>query len=265
MQIVAGCGWQAAWIARHGREKNQLISIKKMKNKKLWWYLNFLAPYCIVCALPCPHQPRLEINRMFIVKEGIVQNAIIKPQRFQNLEHGELKTVAGIVLHQTNQATAEATLLRYRVSNDQNGAHFLISPEGVIYQTARLDRICWHVGFLASRCQHENRCSPNYLTAIERLQRTQADKAANAPIIHQLEMAKPLSARYPSNNEALGIEVAGAPKNKKYQPATAAQNVASTWLVSKLLGLYGLGRDSVFTHGKVGLIKTPSEAQHVRF
>jgi N-acetyl-anhydromuramyl-L-alanine amidase AmpD len=245
--------------------QTQLISIKKMKWQNLWLALNFLAARCIVCGLPNPDQPCLKITHMFTVKEGIVQNAIIKPQRFHNLEHGELKTVAGIVLHQTNQATAEATLLRYRVSNNQNGAHFLISPEGVIYQTARLDKICWHVGFLASRCQNEHKCSPSYLAALERLQQTKETARANVPLIHQLEMAKPVSARYPSNNEAIGIEVSGAPKNGTYQAATAAQDVASTWLVANLLELFGLARGAVFAHGQIGAIKTQSEARKIKY
>jgi hypothetical protein len=219
---------------------------------------NLVAMYSAIPLFNYTRQPH-----MFTIKDGIVQNAIIKPNLFNNLEHGPLKTVAGIVLHQTNKDTAETTLLLYR--NRPNGAHFLISPEGVIYQTARVDRVCFHVGHLASRCKAEHTCSPNYLAALARLEPLAAVDENARMTIHKLETAKPITARYPSNTESIGIEVSGAPIKKVYQPPTVAQNVASTWLVAQLLATFKLDRTNVFKHGTIGYDKEPSEAMHVKY
>lgn len=200
---------------------------------------------------------------MFKIVSDVIQNAIIYPQLFANLEHGTLKAVHGIVLHQTSNNSTARTLAGYRVR--PVGAHFLISPEGVIYQTARVDKVCHHVGFLASQCRAEHTCRPTYLAAIERLEAGAMTPVEKRTIIHKLEMAKDVSQRYPSNFEAIGIEVVGAPVNNVYQSPTAAQNIASTWLVAKLLATYNLRRDRVFKHGVIGSAKTPSEARYVQY
>jgi N-acetyl-anhydromuramyl-L-alanine amidase AmpD len=199
----------------------------------------------------------------FIIKEGIVQNALILQRRFNNLEHGELKPVAGIVLHQTSRDSADETLLLYRRS--ANGAHFLISQEGIIYQTARVNRVCYHVGFLAPRCKAENTCSPNYLAAIDRIFASDMAKEDKLMLQHQLEKAKKPQARYPDNTETIGIEVSGAPIGRVYQRATAAQDIASTWLVAQLMQAFNLTRNDVYRHGVIGAGKIDTEAMHVRY
>ena len=40
----------------------------------------------------------------------------------------------------------------------KTGAHFLIANDGTIYQTASLEKLCWHVGILYSRCADEKSC-----------------------------------------------------------------------------------------------------------
>jgi hypothetical protein len=203
--------------------------------------------------------------KAFVVKDGIIQNALNRPDRFPSLEHGVLKQVAGIVLHQTNSSTAEATLTAYRFRPSGTGAHFLIAPDGTIYQTARVDRICYHVGTLAPRCISEHSCSPHFLAAIKRIDISRAPEDDKRLLIHQLEMAKPLPVRFPSNNEAIGIEVTGAPENNVYPRPTQAQDVATVWLVAHLLDMFTLPRSAVFRHGEISRGKNKTEARHVRF
>ena len=75
------------------------------------------------------------------------------------------------------------------------GAHFLIDKDGTIYQTARLTQKTWHVGRLQSRCVAELKCS--------------APKKWDPSGTHKSESSKSWPARYPSNEDSIGIELVG--------------------------------------------------------
>ena len=67
------------------------------------------------------------------------------------IEHGALRSIKGIIVHQTDSDNAAGTLQAYQ-RKGSNGAHFLIDKDGAIYQVASLLKKTWHVGILKSRC-----------------------------------------------------------------------------------------------------------------
>lgn len=71
-------------------------------------------------------------------KEGMLISDRITHRRFQGIEKGsrELERIVGIIIHQTDSPTAQATLNAY--NSGGNSAHFLIGKDGHIYQTASL-------------------------------------------------------------------------------------------------------------------------------
>lgn len=101
--------------------------------------------------------------------------------------------------------------------------------------------------------------------------------------MHQIEMRKPPGERYPSNMEAIGIEIVGrarlpvgfratAKEEKEltidelrgrhgiYDEPTAAQNQSLSWLVRVLQESIQIGNEEVFRHPLVSR-KNPTEAQ----
>ncbi|MCQ8104377.1 N-acetylmuramoyl-L-alanine amidase [Methylomonas sp. SURF-2] len=83
------------------------------------------------------------------------------------IEKGALSVVHAIVVHQTGAATAGSSFSSYDSGN--NGAHFLIDKDGTIYQTARIDQKCWHVGNIRSRCQEMKSCTADELKELNAL------------------------------------------------------------------------------------------------
>ncbi len=196
------------------------------------------------------------------IVNGIVCGTRILNYRYPNLEHGPLKEVNAIVLHQTNSSSAVPTLIAYLWRGV--GAHFLISPSGLIYQTARVDRVCHHVGMIRSRCFEHHACTRSNEEAIKRIISGPGSQTEKRLKIHQLEMSKPSRSRFPSNLDSIGIELSGASSDGMYGAPSAAQNVASVWLVNLLLESFGLVRGDVYRHPNIAY-KQPSEAAHVEY
>jgi N-acetyl-anhydromuramyl-L-alanine amidase AmpD len=156
---------------------------------------------------------------------GMVTDARVTNSRILAIERGTLKSVSGIVIHQTDSETASATLNGYKKAQ-ANGAHFLIDTDGTIHQTASVLQRTNHVGKLKSRCIAEASC-------------TIADypKKAGAATINSIELKKALPSRYPSNGEAIGIELVG----KSALPANfEAPKYAASWTQDRLLGEFGI-------------------------
>jgi N-acetyl-anhydromuramyl-L-alanine amidase AmpD len=94
------------------------------------------------------------------LKNGILVDSRVTAKTIANIEHGalDLKQVDSIVIHQTYSPTAESTMEGWKTR--VYGAHFLVDTgvatvikkktysgiDGKIYQTAHLDKMCWHVG-----------------------------------------------------------------------------------------------------------------------
>ncbi|MDO5625850.1 MAG: N-acetylmuramoyl-L-alanine amidase [Pseudomonadota bacterium] len=162
---------------------------------------------------------------------------------FPQIERGPLQGVNGVIVHQTDSPSAASTFNSYARAG-ANGAHFLIDKDGTIYQTASLTQQTWHVGKLKSRCMAESRCSPAETALNQRFAPTAE---------HQRERVKAPGDRYPSNLDALGIELVGqafprGDNNARYEAVTDAQNDALRWLVGELKAEFGLADSEVLRH-----------------
>lgn len=148
---------------------------------------------------------------MQIDKDGLVRDPRVRIARAATLERGSMHSVKGIIVHQTDSSTANATLNSY--SNPKaNSAHFLIARDGTIFQTASVFQVTWHVGPLKSRCLAEHRCTPVELAALKRF---------NPSGEHRRESAKAAPERYPSNQDSIGIEIVGLALPKLQNPTIA--------------------------------------------
>ncbi|HET8708389.1 MAG TPA: peptidoglycan recognition family protein [Pseudomonadales bacterium] len=183
-------------------------------------------------------------------KDGMIADAKIKASRQIKIERGEMKTISGIIVHQTGAPTAKSTFASYSQST-ANGAHFLIDKDGAIYQTASIYHQTWHIGKLKSRCLQEHKCSEIELNSLRKF-----DPAAE----HKREMQKSVPDRYPSNQDSLGIELVGeTTASGAYVKVTFAQNQSLKWLVKELGETLSLRTEEVFRHPTVSR-KNPSEA-----
>lgn len=192
--------------------------------------------------------------------QGRVLHSRIKPALQTQLERGDMPTVVGVIVHQTDSSTAASTLASYKVS--PNGAHFLIDKDGTIYQTVSVRKRVNHVGRLRARCVAEHSCKPTELALINGMQ---------PGIRNRHEMKKDSPARYPSNFDSIGIEIVGramSPASGKgdaiYEAVTAAQNSSLSWLVREISSTMHVNMREVFRHPVVSQ-KTPTEASTARW
>jgi N-acetyl-anhydromuramyl-L-alanine amidase AmpD len=203
--------------------------------------------------------------------DGMIIHARVRSARSQIIERGRRSVpITGIIVHQTDADTAASSLSSY-TRPKANGAHFLIDTNGTIYQTAAIYQRTNHVGPLRARCLLTGRCMPAY-----------GPKNSGVDAMHRIEMTKPPSDRYPSNMEAIGIEMVGrarlplgfrAPDPRKqrsteqlrgefgvYDTPTAAQNQSLSWLVKALEDSMQIAPSEVFRHPDASR-KNPTEAQ----
>jgi N-acetyl-anhydromuramyl-L-alanine amidase AmpD len=201
---------------------------------------------------------------------GMIFDQRVRPMRFLNIERAPLRQVKGIVVHQTDAATAEATFHGYR-KRGAMGAHFLIDKNGVTYQTASVRQITMHIGSIKARCLTELTCSAAAYRGVR-----------VGPDTHRVEMRKAWPARYPTNAEAVGIELVGrasfppgfaVPQGLShgdleklraevgiYETPTTAQNMSLKWLVDELVDTLKMSRSEIFRHPVVSW-KNPDEAR----
>lgn len=198
-----------------------------------------------------------------IDKHGRIVHPRVSLALRPTIERGSLQKVRGIIVHQTGGATAESSLSSY-LRPSANGAHFLIDRDGRIYQTASMNKRTWHVGSLRARCLAEYRCSPAELRKLSKF----SPKAEN-----RMELKKQVPARYPTNDDSIGIELVGAVVTAKgsdpaekgvYEPVTDAQNQSLGWLVCELRLTLGVPITEVFRHPVVSR-KNPSEAASAKW
>ncbi len=191
-----------------------------------------------------------------IDKEGMLIDQKVISKRHQSIEHGQLTSVHAIVVHQTDSSSADSTLNGYK--NGGNGAHFLISKAGEIYQTASLKMRCYHVGrLIKSKCLALNKenCKDEAMTKILTMSWGTRIKALDA-----YERAKPYPDRYPVNSDSIGIEIVGRHiDEKKYDTVTIQQNTSLQWLVKELNKHFSTTNDDIYRHPVVSY-KHPDEA-----
>ena len=186
-----------------------------------------------------------------IDKYGVVVNARIRLALRPALEHARMVHIHGIIVHQTDSASVESTLSQYTKAGS-NGAHFLIDKDGTIFQTASVYKRTSHVGLLKSRCIVEHTCPSTELKSVRSL-------SLKALSVHESKKSWP--DRYPSNSDALGIELVGKFIESKdsYESLTKEQNESLKWLVAALAETLNVPLREVFRHPDVSY-KTVSEA-----
>jgi N-acetyl-anhydromuramyl-L-alanine amidase AmpD len=195
---------------------------------------------------------------LLIDRDGWVIDDKIKVVRRPNLRHGKMSAIHGIIVHQTGAATGQSTLDSY-LHRGAAGAHFLIDKDGTIYQTGSVFWRQWHVGKLRARCLAEHRCTP---VEIKMLSTAAVSK------VNKYEAKKSVPQRYPSNKDAIGIElvsaVIGNGKDPLFEAATDAQNKALGWLIEQLRQKFSLPLTEVFRHPQVSY-KDSHEAETARW
>lgn len=192
-----------------------------------------------------------------IDKDGVVSNPRIRNSISPHIEHGAMPVVQGIIVHQTDSATAQSSLNGY-AKPKSNGAHFLIDKDGTIYQTASVYKSTWHVGRLKSRCLAEMTCEPAELKIAKKW-----DPAGT----HDREKVKSVPDRYPSNDDSVGIELVGKaypnPEKKPpmvFEEVTSKQNESLKWLIGELRTSLKVPLAEIYRHPVVSH-KTESEAE----
>lgn len=191
-----------------------------------------------------------------IDKQGMLMDQRIHPRRYPGIEHGTLPTVRAIVVHQTDGSTEQSSFNAY--AKGGNGAYFLISKGGAIYQTASVYSVCFHVGRrIKSKCLELNRAACADSAAVQLLA---LKWVAQVSAIDAHERAKSYPDRYPVNMDALGVELVGKSIDAKtYEAVTAAQSQSLSWLLTELYPLFELSRADVYRHPEVSY-KNPGEA-----
>jgi hypothetical protein len=95
-------------------------------------------------------------------------------------------------------------------SGGVNGVHFLIDKDGIILQTARINQKCWHVGNIKSCCSELKTCSAEDLKEINSILFKKGESyELRVRNLSQHEAKKTYPQRYPTNDDALGVELVG--------------------------------------------------------
>ena len=188
--------------------------------------------------------------------DGMLISEKITLRRFESIEHGNLPAVHAIVVHQTDAPTAQHTFNGYTAGG--NGAHFLIGKSGTIYQTASVEKRCYHVGRrIKSKCLaiDKSSCDSAAMAKILAMSWRQQLKA-----IDSHERAKSYPQRFPVNSDSIGIEIVGSHiDDKTYEAVTPLQNISLQWLVATLYDQFDLSSSDVYRHPDVSY-KNPGEA-----
>jgi N-acetyl-anhydromuramyl-L-alanine amidase AmpD len=201
-----------------------------------------------------------------MVNGGLVRDGRIQMAIYANLEHGPMESVSGIVLHQTSSDYVIKTMAAYAFRPGGVGAHFLINPAGQIYQTARINKICWHVGRIRAYCKEVHSCTPTDDEVFAQIQKEVGNnKEEYEKRVSAWEHNKPAASRFPTNNDSIGIEVVGAATKSGYGAPTPSQQESSRWLVRALIPTLKVDQKRVFSHGRIGPHKLRSEGGMVAY
>jgi RHS repeat-associated protein len=141
---------------------------------------------------------------------GMVNNPLIIQRQITNLQKGESSDEkAGVILHRTVSSTSESTLNSFESRGV--GTHFLVGPDGAIYQTASLNTKTSHL----------------------RESQLTNDNLSNANTI---------------GIEVVGNYNA---ETKEWDPVTTEQAKSVAFLVNSLITTYGLTNDNIYNHEDV--------------
>jgi hypothetical protein len=186
--------------------------------------------------------------KAFVDGKGYVQNAKFAHQPISALEKGPLTGPNAIVLHRTDSYNLEGALQSFK---NGVGTHFIVDKDGTVTQTASLLKHTSHVGKIKSRCYESGTCPADEKTKIK--------SWGWAPKkVYDHEKVKSYPARYPMNEDSVGIEVVAKYENGVWEAATPAQLVSIATVVKILKDNYGLGEADIYEHHKISY-KMPNE------
>lgn len=181
-------------------------------------------------------------------EHGMFVDEKIEQYRFSSIEHGELQKVSAIVVHQTAAPTAKHTFNSYKSGG--NGAHFLIAKNGDIYQTASVNKRCYHVGrLIKAKCLSviDVECDSEKMDKMLAMSWSKQIKAINAS-----ERLKSYPQRYPVNSDSIGIEIVGSHlKDNEFEVVNQQQNASLKWLVNILFKQFNMSEQDVYKHPDV--------------
>jgi hypothetical protein len=206
------------------------------------------------------------------------QRGVVEIDVYTNLERGQRRQTNAIVLHMTGGSEA-STLGTYANANTVNGAHFLITRDGRIIQTAGLDQRTNHVGnprpkgYLPTPDGGNRRIdadlTPESEAILDRMQRRELGFGAGVRELGRLELAKPYgedradeNTRGPINADSIGIEFEAVAVDGVYPGLTQDQIASGKALVELLQRHYGLEYADVYEHPDVSY-KMYTEARGV--
>jgi N-acetyl-anhydromuramyl-L-alanine amidase AmpD len=198
----------------------------------------------------------------FKVANGIVTSPQVIQKLYAGIEKGKLDTVHAIVVHQTGSGDSSSAFESYKSGN--NGAHFLVDKDGTIYQTARINQKCQHVGSIKSRCYETKSCSDDELKEVKSILFKKGQiYSTRVKSLSDHERSKSYPERYPSNSDSIGVEIVGGVSNKGgaqiYEVLNPEQTASLKWLINNLSTALSLRDKDVYRHPEVSY-KNPSEA-----
>lgn len=179
-----------------------------------------------------------------LIEDGFINSEFVVNKRIPRLELADIKAVHGIVLHRTATTDLKGTLRGFE--ERRVGTHFLIDYDGTIYQTASLDKLTAHILHIRSRCLDEGTCSIKEKEKIKKL-------GWSPRQLHYHELKKSYPYRYPTNSDAIGIEVMGGfdEKSEKWEKLTDKQIKSVKLLVKLLQRGFNLTDDDIYTHEQI--------------
>lgn len=193
----------------------------------------------------------------WVGENGYVQNAGFVHQPVSALEKRDMDGPAAIVLHRTDGSSVQSAL---NSASSGIGTHFYVDKDGTVYQTASLLKHTSHVGRIRSRCLEAGTCSEEEAVRIRGF--GWAPKR-----VHDHEKVKDYPARYPLNEDSVGIETVSrcvkncGPNDKgtpEWEAPTAEQLESIANIIAILQEAYSLGDSDVYEHDLISY-KTAGE------
>ncbi len=189
---------------------------------------------------------------LIVDKDGWVNDPKITKEHRSAIEHSPIQVVNAVVLHRTDSGSATSVLNAWKTRKE--GAHFLISENGRIFQTASLKKQCWHVGKLYAKCETVSSCSDEDKSAMEAiLHKKDINWGKKFTLITKRELTKDYPLRFPHNHDSLGIEIVGVMSraNEIYEIPNKPQLDSLFWLLDKIISTYRISVKDIYAHGKI--------------
>ncbi|KGM53375.1 hypothetical protein N800_06400 [Lysobacter daejeonensis GH1-9] len=186
--------------------------------------------------------------KVYVDEKGYVQNAgfVLKP--IAALEKGTMDGPKAVVLHRTDSGGIASPLKSFESGI---GTHFIVDKDGTVYQAASLLKKTAHVGKIKSRCFDSGSCPVDEMKKIKSWGWAPAKVYAH-------EKSKDYPARYPMNEDSVGIETVADHDGKSWEAPTPAQARAIQSIIQIIKREYGLDNADIYEHDRISY-KTPGE------